>query len=249
PFVSIETPSVVKYKNKYHLFYTGIYKEGSAPPMAIGHAISDDGIHWKKDTLPILTATGNAIDDWNGYLVGEPGAVVYNNKIYLYFTAIQALPGKAPSLSQTIGVATTTDGNNFDKPRVALRLSVPYLEGDKFCGYSTPMATVNNDKIHLFYDVVTHDDAAEPSWQQVALHHAVSTDGSRFVQDKAPLFTRNDFNWTTGEILAPSALFEDKKLRLWFSGHVRVQDLGPLIRSGIKGGGFGIGHASISLDK
>lgn len=249
PFVSIETPSVVKYKNEYHLFYTGVYKEGAAPPFAIGHATSKDGIHWKKDALPVLTATGNASEDWNGYLVGEPGAVVYNNKIYLYFTAIQALPGKTPSLSQTIGVATTVDGKTFEKPRIALQLSVPYLEGDKFCGYSTPMATINNDKIHLFYDVVTYDDAAEPNWQQVGLHHAVSTDGNRFAQDKAPMFTRNDFNWTTGEILAPSALFEDKKLRLWFAGHVRIQDFGPLIRSGIKGRDFGIGHASISLDE
>lgn len=248
PFVSIETPSVVKYKNIYHMFYTGVYKEGSKAPFAIGHAESIDGVVWKSDDAPILTATGN-IGDWNGYLVGEPGAVIYDEKIHLYFTAVQQLPGADLPISQVIGVATSIDGRVFTNPRIALKRSNVYPELLKFCGYSTPMATVEGDNLHLFFDVVTYSQNQDPNWQQVALHHAVSTDrGSVFVQDDAPMFTRKDFDWTRGEILAPSALMEDGKIRLWFSGHVRIKDFRPMIIRGIKGREFGIGYAEKELE-
>lgn len=250
PFVSVETPSVVKFNGAYHMFYTGVYPAGGPSMFAIGHAVSNDGIKWVKDKQVALKPTGNG-KDFNSFIVAEPGAVVYRDTIYVYFSAVRQLPTDTPPLDQTIGYVTTNDGRNFSDAKIALKLASTYPRSSNFCGYSTPMAVVHNDKIHLFHDVAIYNDAfnggdLEPKWQQVALAHAVSADGGvTFQQDKAPIFIRNNFDWTGGEILAPSALFENGKVHLWFAGMVPRRDFRPLILRGIKGREFGIGYASI----
>src|SRR5262249_59761288 len=83
---SVETPSVVSFEGKYHLYYTGV-REGLSGPMAIGHATSEDGIRWEKDpNNPVLRPTGHP-EDFNGLQVAEPGAVVRGGEVYLYFTS------------------------------------------------------------------------------------------------------------------------------------------------------------------
>lgn len=241
-FVSAETPSVVFFNGQYHMFFTGIYGDGASAPMAIGHATSPDGIHWTPDHNAVLKATGTP-SDWNGYLVGEPGVVIHNNTMLVYFSAIAARAGGNPPQKQTIGVAQTTDGVNFTAPQVVLEQSSLYPPEQGYVGYSTPAAVEIGGQIHLFYDVAMFIKDGEPEWQQVGLHHAVSDTGlSGFVQDTQPLLTRDDFTWTSGEMLAPSPLYDNGELKLWFSGHVRNRDLGPLISRGIAGPEFGIGY-------
>ncbi len=249
PFVSVETPSVVKYKGQYHLFYTGVYEPGGTALFAVGHATSTDGLAWKMDPNELVEATGNPTD-WNGTLVGEPGAVVHNGSLLVYFTAVGQLPGQTPSMDQSIGLVTTTDGIHYSEPKRVLQRSGTYPKEDNFCGYSTPMATVHDGRVHLFHDVVVSSGEISPNWQQVALAHAVSSDGGvSFVQDSQAIFTRGDFDWTGGEIRSPSALFEENQVRLWFAGMVPVSEFRPLILRGIKGREFGIGHATIDRDQ
>lgn len=245
PFVSLETPSVVRFRGAYHMFFTGIYPPGHMPPMAIGHAVSNDGISWKTDKEPVITATGTP-RDWNGYLVGEPGAVIHNGRISLYFTAIGARPGGRPPQLQTIALATTLDGRSFSEAKKVLGQSSLYRPEQGYVGYSTPSAYVFDNKVHLFFDVAHYQKGAEREWHQVALHHAVSPDGeTNFIQDSAPIFARSSFGWTSGEIRSPSVLLDDDVLKLWFAGNVAISDLAPLIRRGMKGKEFGIGFASI----
>lgn len=79
-FQSVETPSVVFFKGKFHLYYTGVQK-GMSGPMAIGHATSEDGVHWTKDPKnPVLSPTGRP-SDFNGIHVAEPGAIVRGDSI------------------------------------------------------------------------------------------------------------------------------------------------------------------------
>ena len=244
PFVSLETPSVVKHRGGYHLYYSGIYPEGRMPMMAIGHATSSDGIVWRSDPAPVLSATGNA-QDWNGFLVGEPGVVVSDEKVLLFFSAVGARSGGKPPQLQSIGLAVSDDGTRFREPRIVLQQSALFPPEKGFVGYSTPAALVYGDAIHLFFDVAQFFQKGDPEWQQVALHHAVSRDqGRTFVEDRAPFLAREDSTWTSGEILAPTALIQDKHLLIWFAGHVRRRELAPLIRRGLKGKEFGIGLAS-----
>jgi hypothetical protein len=245
PFVSVETPSVVRFHGMFHMFFTGIYAKPDPAPMAIGHAESEDGIHWTVTPRAVITATGKA-SDWNGYLVGDPGAIVRNDRIFVYFSAVGARPGGQPPQLQTIGLAKTSDGTTFEPSVKVLVQSSLYPPEKGFAGYSTPAAFELGGHVHLVYDVALYQRRGDPDWQQVALHHAVSQgDGETdFVQDPAPWMTRDDFGWTSGEILGPTALVDGTTLRVWFAGHVRRADLGPMIRRGISGAEFGIGYAT-----
>jgi len=248
PFVNNETPSVIKFNGVYHMYYTGVYPAGDVPSMAIGHAVSKDGIVWKNDKKPVLEATGNHLE-WNGYLVAEPGAVVFNNKIYLYFTAMGSrVPGPPPQL-QSIGLVTSSDGRNFDQQRQILTQSATYPPEKGFVGYSTPSALAHDGKIHLVYDIATYGKNNKPQWGQVAIHHAVSSDGiSDFKEDKLPMLTRGDFSWTSGEVIGPTMLIANGKVKLWFAGHVNYAELATFIKNGMKGPEVGIGYAEIELE-
>lgn len=35
-------------------YYSGVYPAGDVPSMAIGHAVSEDGITWVNDKKPVL---------------------------------------------------------------------------------------------------------------------------------------------------------------------------------------------------
>jgi hypothetical protein len=212
--------------------------------MAIGHAVSPDGKTWKVSREPVISETGRP-QDWNGVLVGEPGAIVRGDEIFVYFSAVGARAGGQPPQDQTIGLAKTRDGEHFG-PSTRVLVQAPVYPPEKgFAGYSTPSPFELDGKVHLLFDVVLNLRGGNPDWQQVALHHAVSrTDGqSDFVQDDKPIFTRNSFPWTLGEVIGPSALVDGGKVKIWFGGHVPVSHLGPLIKRGYAGTEFGINFA------
>lgn len=249
PFVNNETPNVVKYKGKYHMYYTGVYPAGDVPSMAIGHAVSDDGITWVNDKEPALEATGDH-REWNGYLVAEPGAVVYKGKIYLYYTAMGSRPGGKPPQLQSIGLVTTSNGTTFDQQRQILTQTEKYPAEKGFVGYSTPSALAHDGKIHLIYDVAAYGENNRRQWHQVALDHAVSDDGiTNFKEDDRPVLTRDDFSWTSGEMIGPSMLISDNKVKLWWSGHVNYDELATFIINGMEGPEVGIGFAELPLEE
>lgn len=246
-FTAVETPSVVQFGGRWHMFFTGTLPEGSSAPMAIGHALSSDGIRWTFDPSVRFSATGEATD-WNGYLIGEPGAVVVGDTLRVYFSAVGARPGGNPPQLQSIGVVESRDGRQFGAPRQVLGQSPRYRADQGFVGYSSPAAAMIGSDLHLWYSVAWFEKGANPEWNQVAIAHAVSAGADApFVETDAPVLTLRSTRWATGEILAPAPLVDGDRVLLWFGGHVPVQDLGPLIRNDFKGPDFGIGLASTPL--
>lgn len=242
-YAKIETPDVVYFKGEYHMYFTGVYPEGEVPTMAIGHAVSADGKNWKiSQSEPVLKGTGN-LEDWNGYTVAEPGALVVGDTIYLYFTAAGRRVGEPP-IKQVIGLAKSRDGITFDKPLIVLEQSALYSAENGFAGYSTPSALWADDEIHLFYDVVHSSKSHHPEWLQVALHHAVSKDGIHFVQDEKAIARQGMNEWLASEVRSPTVIFEEDRFRMWFAGH---GDLGTVLKQLKSGRGdlFGIGYAEI----
>ncbi len=248
----VETPAVVYYNSEYHLFYTGYDvpynytaddgngagdgdtdwdNDVAAKHFHIGHATSLDGISWTRDgDNPIVSPTDPYAApnlDFNQSVVGEPAPVVFDNKIYLYFTAVGAA-SEVGTTWQTIGL-TVFNGTAWDSPRRVLTPDLtlyPRTSGEEYAGYSTPNALVIDGSIHLFYDVVINDP-----WTQVKIHHAVSTDGETgWVQDSAPLLQRSDYFWTESEIRSPSAIVYQDNLYLYFAGHYFD---GPVFNLGI----------------
>lgn len=248
-FVNVETPSVVRFRGRYHMYFSGIYPDARPALMAVGHAVSDDGVSWRVDRDPVISETGRA-SDWNGVLVGEPGAIVRGDEIFVYFSAVGARASGNPPQDQTIGLARTRDGTSFGPPQRVLAQAAAYPPERGFCGYSTPYPFELDGRVHLMMDVALNDRAANPEWQQVALHHAVSTtDGvGGWVQDERPIFTRNDFPHTLGGIIGPAVLIDEGKVKLWFGGHAPASHFGPLVRRGYSGPEFGINYAERSLE-
>ena len=214
---SVETPSVVFFQNKYHMFYTAYPTSlNIVTDYKIGHATSIDGISWTRDASYLLAPTDplGAINlEFNQLAVAEPGAVVFNNKLYVYFTAIGADLGVNTTL-QTIGLVTSDDGVNWSTPVQVLKPDQTLYPRVSYNGYSTPDAVVINSKVHLFYDV------AEDPFKQTKIHHAVSDDGiTNFAQDNQAIFDRNMFAFTSDEIQSPAPLLDGTSLKLYFSGH------------------------------
>lgn len=222
----VETPAVVYFRGAYHMFWTGYATTFSdSANFKIGHATSPDGIAWTKASSYIAAPTDpdGAINfDFNQFVVAEPGPVVFNDTLYLYFTALGANIGIGASL-QVIGLMTSEDGQTWSAPQSVLepdQTLYPRTSGVQYLGYSTPHGVVVNDEMHLFFDVVVNDP-----WQQVKLHHARSADGvSGWVHYSQELFDYRDFSWTFdgsgGEIRSPAALVDGDTLYLWFAGHV-----------------------------
>ncbi|WP_420143095.1 hypothetical protein [Sphingobium sp.] len=246
PYASIETPSVARFAGRYWMAFTGVYAKPGPSPMAIGMAVSPDGIDWRIANWTLLQATGGATD-WNGYLVGEPGLVVRGDELLLYFSAVGARVRGGPPL-QSIGLIRSRDGQHFTAPQQILTQGPLYPPEQGYAGYSSPAALADGGVVDLFYSVAHVRKGADPEWQQVAIHHARSRDSVRFIEDPAPLLTRASASWTDGEILAPGPLRDGGQIRLWFGGHVARDRLAPLIRRDFSGPEFGIGIATIPID-
>lgn len=234
----------MRFAGRWHMFFTGTYTSPDPSPMAIGHAVSDDGVTWRVRTWELLKSAGAG---WRSYLVGEPGAVVHDGRLIVYFSAVGGRMEGGPPL-QSLGLITSDDGATFSAPRQVLTQGATYPVEKGYAGYSSPAAVSYGGMVHLFYSVVHWQAGGDPEWKQVAIQHAASRTGTDgFVEDSRPLLARQSTPWTSGEILAPSPLIEDGRIKVWFGGHVARSELAPLINRGISGPEFGIGLASAPL--
>jgi predicted GH43/DUF377 family glycosyl hydrolase len=231
----VETPAVVHFGGQYHLFYTGYpypvgHESFSVMDFRVGHASSSDGITWTRAAgNPIVAPSGVDADpsnDFRAFIVGEPGPVVFDGALHVYFTAVGADADLGTSL-QVIGVTTSADGAAWSTPELALRPDQDLYPRDQdWVGYSTPNGIVLDGQMHLFFDVAHQPSGGD--WLQRRLHHARSPDGrTRWTHDGAAIRANTDFPWTGQEIRSPHALLDGSTLRLYFAGHdlTNVDDL------------------------
>lgn len=218
-----ETPSVIYKDSTYHMYLTCYPPGNIASDFVLAHATSTNGINWTMDSAPILESDGS--NTIYGSLVGEPGAVVYHDSIYVFFTASGVL---SSTPINCIGLMKSSDGTNFTTPQVAVQMPQSvYPTSSNYWGLSTPSALAINDTLYLFTDVA---QTINNVWTQVALHQ-FKTDGSSGVWDfdDAPIHTIQDFSWTNGtfysEIRSITPLMDDNgKLRIWYAGN-RLADV------------------------
>ena len=238
-FNGIESPTVVRFNGLYHMYYTAV-PQNIVGSVSIGHATSENGIDWMKDqNNPVLAPSGE-IADWNGIRVAEPGAVVVNNKLFLYFATESASGSDSiPANTSSIGLSISSDGYQFGPQQQILTVELPYSYADGFTGYGSPAAIYYNENVHLFYDVFYYNENENISLARVALHHASSADGVvDWIQDQEAIFTRNMFSWGKREIRAPTAVVRGNLLHLWFGGDDLISDNSR----------WGIGYATTNLD-
>ncbi|MGB0887765.1 MAG: hypothetical protein ACPGSL_06560 [Vicingaceae bacterium] len=210
----IETPSVTFYKGKYHMYNT-VYTENNPFLFKISHATSLDGINWQLDSNVVLEPNPNLI--WMDTIVAEPGVMVKDDTLYLFFSAASTIGGFS------IGLVRSIDGVNFiDTTLTATLPTNVYQNGNNYVGLSTPSPVMIGDTIYLFTDVA--QNVFGDNWMQVALHQFKSYgDINKWYHDSIPIHTRSDFTWTNGnfsaEIRSITPLLDGNRLRIWYSGH------------------------------
>ena len=210
----VETPSVVFYKGEYHMYNT-VYTVNDPYQFKISHATSPDGIVWQMDANYLLEPTTNL--NWMNLIIGEPGVMVKEDTLYLFYTAAGSVGGFS------IGLVRTTDGVNFiDTIQTAKLPTDVYPNGNNYTGLSTPSPVMVGDTIYLFTDVA--QNVFVDNWKQVALHQFKSYgDINKWYHDTLPIHTRADFPWTNGnysaEIFAITPLLDGNRLRIWYSGN------------------------------
>ena len=214
-----ETPSVVYFQGQYHMYIIAYpVTPQDAYSFTIGHAVSSDGISWQIDANPILESDGSST--WMGSVVGEPGALVYHDSIYLFFSGAGV---ENSSAVQSIGLIRSSDGTHFGAAIEAVKLPQDvYPTASGWIGLSTPSALAINDSIYLFTDVAK---SVNGKWTQVALHQ-FKTYGNlnHWYHSNSPIYTTTDFSWTNGnyisEIRSITPFMDDNgKLRIYYAGN------------------------------
>ncbi len=223
----VETPSVVFYKGKYHMYNT-VYRTNDPFQFKISHATSIDGISWNVDSIPVLEPSSQLL--WMSQITAEPGAMVKNDTLYLFFTTAGSVG------FQNIGLVRTTDGRTFfDSTLTATLPTNIYPTSQNYAGISTPSPLLIGDTIFLFTDVAQF--VFGNNWMQVALHQFKSYgDLNKWYYDSIPIHTRADFSWTNGNYLAEirsiTPLLDNNRLRIWYAGH-NISEIDTLLNDTI----------------
>lgn len=128
--VSVYSPTVVYIGSAYWMWYTG--GSGVTNRATVGYATSKDGISLKSwieapDNPIVSQGSAGAWDSYN--YVQYPDAVLVNNGVMLYYSAIQRA-ANGTYISEKIGLTQSPDGFSvaeFPLPAVALLFGVALL--------------------------------------------------------------------------------------------------------------------------
>ena len=218
----IETPNVVFFNSEFHMYNT-VYFQNDPFQFKISHATSPNGINWTMDNFPVIVP--DATVDWMSEIIGEPGALVKDDTLYLFYTGI------SNTGDVSIGLVRSLDGSSFfDTIQVVTIPRDVYPVVDGYLGLSTPDATLVGDTIYLFTDIVRTDTFND--WNQVGLQQFKSYgDINKWYYDTTNIHMSSDFSWTDGnylsQLLGVAPLMDGNRLRLWYWGY-DLAEIGPL---------------------
>ena len=218
----IETPNVVFFNSQFHMYNT-VYFQNDPFQFKISHATSPNGINWTMDNFPVIVPDSTV--DWMSEIIGEPGALVKDDTLYLFYTGI------SNTGDVSIGLVRSLDGSSFfDTTQVVTIPRDVYPVVDGYLGLSTPDATLVGDTIYLFTDIVRTDTFND--WNQVGLQQFKSYgDINKWYYDTTNIHMSSDFAWTDGnylsQLLGVAPLMDGNRLRLWYWGY-DLAEIGPL---------------------
>jgi beta-1,2-mannobiose phosphorylase / 1,2-beta-oligomannan phosphorylase len=199
-------PAAIILGNKVHLFYQTY---GNGPKDAICHAISDDGIHFKRnETNPVFSPTG----DWTCGRAIDAEVVVDGSRMLLYWAT------RNPEMKiQMIGVSSAPMDSGFgrnDWKQICQKpILKPELPWEGAC-IESASPFKHNGKFYMFY---AGSYNATP--QQIGI--AVSEDGVNYkrMSEKPLLPNGTAGTWNAHESGHPGVFVDDDgKMYLFYQG-------------------------------
>jgi predicted GH43/DUF377 family glycosyl hydrolase len=200
-------PGARVLNGKVHLFYQTY---GNFPKDAICHAVSDDGINFKRDeSNPVFHPTG----DWNNGRAIDAEVFPDGDRLLLYFATRDAT-GK----TQELGVASSPLNSDFSRKTWTQLCDQPILKPElpwETRCIEAPTVTRRGDTLVMFYAGGFNNDP-----QQIGV--ATSKDGVSWSrQSNTPLLPNGAAGeWNSSESGHPG-FFEDDNGRsyLFFQGN------------------------------
>lgn len=211
----INRPSVIKRADGYHLWYTGQANGQSK----IGYATSPDGIHWTRQTQPVLVPES----PWEKVAVMCPD-VLWDEKAQQYRMWYSGGEQYEPD---AIGYATSPDGIHWS------RLAAPVFEADPSNAWEqhkvTACQVVRRDGwFSMFYIGFRDIDHA-------AIGIARSRDGVTGWErcPLNPIVSPTPDAWDADACYKPCALFDGHRWLLWYNGrHGSPEQIGLATKDG-----------------
>ena len=151
-------PNVVHDGKQFHMWYSGY--DVNWEVSEIGHAISKDGINWKKDRKNPVLRRGQE-GNWDEYLTSSASVIFNNDRFHLWYR------GKGSTYREwsKFGYATSLDGSNWLKYHEPVFTSVTGFESDLW-------------HLNVIYDGSNYQMFYTEGWiDNFILRHAESKDG------------------------------------------------------------------------
>ena len=210
----LDTPSWLKDSSGYKMYYFGD-NDNNPLNSAIGLAISNDGIHWKRYTHnPVLRPGKNG--DWDSLYIESPTVVYAKGKYFMYFSGVDS------SYKVRIGMALSTDGIHWTKYS-----NNPVLTEGKpgdWDSYSvaTPSVIYKDSVFLMWYCGVSYIDLLDGKIDTIKVGMAYSYDGFNWFKNPSnPILTTYSPPFTEFEKRgpwAPTVLYYDslKTFYMWY---------------------------------
>lgn len=229
----LAAPGALVWRNQVHLFYQTY---GNGPRDAICHAVSSDGLRFRKDPAnPVFRPQGA----WNAGRAIDAEVVRFKNQWWLY----AATRDSAMKVQMLVGAAWEGD-DDFQKGRWRQvgdgPLLRPELAWEQDC-IEAPAVVVRDSRLYMFYAGAYNNKP-----QQIGC--AWSEDGIRWkrLSDQPWLPVGRPGSWNASESGHPGVLVEENgrtylffqgnndQGRTWYISHVEVgwKAEGPYVMAG-----------------
>jgi len=211
---AIFAADVIIFKDNYHMWYSGF---NSANEFAIGHATSQDGFVWQKDTLnPVLT--GDSVGAWDYYGTSIANVFILNDTLHLFYSG-HSIPDGYP-YTKHIGHAISVDGSAWIKDTLNPVISTGSNGSWDDAYVQAPCIVAVNGLFHCWYDAWDgiYDD------KLLGIGHATSTSlyGNNWIKDQAnPVlipFGRSSGSWEDREARGPRVFYNGSVFHMWYMG-------------------------------
>ncbi|MDP4115054.1 MAG: hypothetical protein Q8903_02910 [Bacteroidota bacterium] len=182
-------PCILKEGNMYKMWYTGV--NGGAIGY-IGYAVSQDGINWTKNNLPVLSPSSGNFDNT---AVAMSQVLKISNGYKMYYA------GRSGN-QVLIGAATSIDGISWNKNYGAV------LTGNNYNEKLFPTSIIYlNDKFYLYY--------YSSNGISTSICLATSINGVTFVKENQPIITVSEL-WEGNALTSANVVYDNNKFKMYY---------------------------------